>query len=367
VGEGADVNPQAILAFVGILAFLIVAHEAGHFLTAKLAGVKVLEAGLGYPPRLWAFRFRDTIYSLNLLPLGGFVRLLGEEDPSHPQSLAAQPAWVRLVILASGSFMNLALPVFLFAVAFMIPREVPVGLVTIASVLPDSPAAEAGLRPGDVILAINGQKVSNVQEVGRLVRLNMGEVLQFTIKRPTGSFGFLGSGGGEVLTLPVKARFRSSAPTGIRIYMTGTYTVRERSPPWQAVAQGWTATIDALILARNEVISWFTGGGRPQVTGPVGIAQATEEVVETWGWRALLDFSALLSINLAIINLLPLPMLDGGRILFVLLEVVRRGKRIAPEKEALVHLIGLAAIISLAVIVTYFDVLRIIRGEGMAP
>ncbi len=360
-------SPQVILAFLGVLSLLIVVHEVGHFITAKVAGVQVLEAGLGYPPRLWGFRFRGTLYSLNLLPLGGFVRLLGEEDPSHPQSLAAQPAWVRLVVLASGSFMNLVLPVFLFAVAFMAPREVPVGLVTIAEVMPQSPAQEAGLRPGDVILAIDGHQVRNLQEVGRLVRLNMGETLAFTIKRPTASFGFLGGGGGEVLTLPVKARFRSDAPTGIRIYLAGAYTVREVSPPWEALAKGWTATIDALILARNEVVSWVVGGGAPQVTGPVGIAQATGEVVETWGWRALLDFAALLSINLAIINLLPLPMLDGGRIVFVLIEVARRGKRIAPEKEALVHLVGLAAIISLAVIVTYFDVLRVLRGEGLLP
>jgi len=361
------VNPQAILAFIGVLAFLIVAHELGHFLTAKLAGVRVLEAGLGYPPRLWGFRLGETLYSINLLPLGGFVRLLGEEDPSDPRSLAAQPAWVRLVVLASGSFMNLAVPVLLFAVAFMIPRQVPVGLVTIAEAVPGSPAQEAGLRPGDVILAIDGHEVRNLQEVGRLVRLHMGETLEFTIKRPAAYPGFLGGGGGQVLTVPVKARFRTDAPTGIRIYLAGAYTVRESSPLWEALAKGWTATIDALILARNEVISWFVGGGAPEVTGPVGIAQATGEVVETWGWRALLDFAALLSINLAIINLLPLPMLDGGRIVFVLIEIARRGKRIAPEKEALVHLIGLAAIISLAVVVTYFDVLRIFRGEGLLP
>ena len=121
---------QGILAFIGILAFLVVVHELGHFLTAKLFGVKVLEAGLGYPPRLWGFRFRDTIYSINLLPLGGFVRLMGEEDPTHPQSLARQPPLARLVVLASGSVLNLLLPILLFAIAFSIPREVPVGLVT---------------------------------------------------------------------------------------------------------------------------------------------------------------------------------------------------------------------------------------------
>jgi regulator of sigma E protease len=357
---------QAILAFIGILAFLVVVHELGHFLTAKLFGVKVLEAGLGYPPRLWGFRFRDTLYSLNLLPLGGFVRLLGEEDPSHPQSLAAQPALRRLVVLASGSAMNLVLPVLLFAIAFMLPREVPVGLVSIAEVLPGAPAAEAGLQPGDVVLALDGQPIRNVQDLGREIRLRMGETVTFTIKRPLGGgASVLGGGGGQVMEVPVYARFRTDGPTGIRVTMALSYTEQESYPLWQALAKGWTATIEALILARNEVISWFTGGGRPEVAGPVGIAQATGEVVERSGWRTLLDFAALLSINLGIINLLPLPMLDGGRIVFVLIEVARRGKRLAPEKEALVHFVGLMAIITLAVVITYFDVLRILREESL--
>ena len=109
----------------------------------------------------------------------------------------------------------------------------------------------------------------------------------------------------------------------------------------------------------------FKGGSGPDVAGPVGIAQATGEVVEQAGWQTLLDFAAILSINLAIINILPLPMLDGGRIAFVLLEIARRGRRIAPEKEALVHFIGLALIITLAVVITYFDVIRILRGESL--
>ncbi|MDP2950033.1 MAG: site-2 protease family protein, partial [Chloroflexota bacterium] len=142
-------------------------------------------------------------------------------------------------------------------------------------------------------------------------------------------------------------------------------TESEAFPPWQAVPKGVQTTVEALTLARNEVVSWFKGGGTPQVAGPVGIAQATGEVVDEAGYRPLLDFAALLSINLAILNILPLPMLDGGRIMFVLLEIVRRGKRVAPEKEALVHFIGFALIISLAVAITYFDILRILRGESL--
>src|SRR3989442_15121950 len=119
----------SVFPFVGMLVFLIVAHELGHYVTAKLFKVKVLEAGLGYPPRAWGFTWKGTIYSINWLPLGGFVRLLGEEDPSDSESLAAQAAWKRLIILASGAGVNFVLPVMLFPVAFMIPRQVPTGPV----------------------------------------------------------------------------------------------------------------------------------------------------------------------------------------------------------------------------------------------
>jgi regulator of sigma E protease len=353
-----DLILYTILPFAGVLIVLIVAHELGHFITAKLTGVKVLEAGLGYPPRIWGFTWRDTIYSINWLPLGGFVRLLGEEDPSDPGSLAAKPRWVRLLVLVSGSGMNFILPILLFAIAFMIPRDVNVGLTQITDVVPDAPAQEAGLQSGDVIFDINGEEVRNIREVSLAIRLNLGETIDFTVKHPDG----------VVETIPVHARWappQGQGPTGIMIGNMYPFTEKESFPPWQAIPKGWTATLDSLILARNEVISWFKGSSGPDVAGPVGIAQATGEVVEQAGWQVLFDFAALLSINLAIINILPLPMLDGGRIAFVLLEIARRGKRIAPEKEALVHLVGLALIITLAVAITYFDVLRIIRGESL--
>jgi len=138
-----DILLTYILPFVGMLMALIVIHEFGHYATAKLFGVKVLEAGIGFPPRAWGFTWRGTIYSINWLPLGGFVRLLGEEDPEHPESLARQARWKRLIILASGGVLNLALPIFLFAIVFMLPRQMPVGPVVIDVVEQNSPAEVA--------------------------------------------------------------------------------------------------------------------------------------------------------------------------------------------------------------------------------
>jgi regulator of sigma E protease len=178
-----DVILRSLLPFLGVLVVLVVIHELGHFVTAKLAGVKVLEFGIGYPPRLFGFKFGETEYTLNILPLGGFVRLLGEEDPSDPRSLAAQPAPQRLVIMGAGSFMNFVLAIALFTVALMIPREVPVGRAVISQVIPGSPAEQAGLKAGDVILKIDGRDIDSVPEASYNIRLNLGENTPIVVRR----------------------------------------------------------------------------------------------------------------------------------------------------------------------------------------
>jgi len=445
-----------IVPFFGMLIALIVIHEAGHYITAKIFGIKVLEAGLGYPPRVWGFTWRGTIYSVNWLPLGGFVRLLGEEDPEDPESLAAAAAWKRLIVLGSGAAMNLALPVLLFALVFMIPRDVATGPAVISTVMQDSPADRAGLESGDIVISIDGDHIKNTSDLAREIRLRQGQTIDFEVRRSDPITG------DETLTIPVLSRWNpeatvhvveegetsssiardlglplesvlfeadiefqleegqeftvetdngpqeytvregdtvasvarrldssredvriaaglpdpdvievgkelrfSQGPTGITISNLYPFTEKESFGLVTSLDKGWTATLESLTLARNQVVAIFHGGGGPDFAGPVGIAQTTGEVVEESGWKPLLELAALLSINLGIINLLPLPMLDGGRIAFVLLEVARRGKRIAPEKEAIVHLIGLALILTMAVVVTYFDVARIIAGDSL--
>jgi regulator of sigma E protease len=448
---------DSVLPFVGVLLVLVIIHELGHFLTAKAFGVKVLEFGFGFPPRLLAVKRGETEYSINVLPLGGFVRLLGEEDPTDPRSLAAQPAWRRLIVMGSGSFMNFVLAIALFSIALMMPRELPVGRAQIVQVVPGSPAEMAGLEPGDLVYTIDGRDVRNVSEVSYNIRLHLGETIPIVVRRTdpvTGESSFVtvrvrprwnpkpfehvvrpgedvaavsaatgydrnavrqaagiktaleegvplsiayrgetlrymplagetvssvarrlnvseqavaaaaGLPDPDVLTPGGTLRFAQGA-TGIQIASQFGFTESYSEGPLSALRLGFRQTFDALKLARNEVIRWAKGAGSPAVSGPIGIAQATGEVVREAGWKSLTDFAALLSINLAILNILPLPMLDGGRMTFVLIEVVRRGKRIAPAKEALVHFVGMVVMLLLVVILSYFDVSRIISGESL--
>ena len=153
--------------------------------------------------------------------------------------------------------------------------------------------------------------------------------------------------------------------TGIQIGAQYPFTETRSLGLFDGLQRGWRNTFDSLKLARNEIFSWIKGGSSAPISGPVGIAQATGEIVDEAGWKSLIDIAALLSINLAVLNILPLPMLDGGRMAFIVIEVLRRGRRIAPAKEALVHLVGFGALMIMVVALTYFDVARIVRGDSL--
>jgi regulator of sigma E protease len=345
----------AALLFIAILIGLVLAHEAGHFVTAKMFGVKVLEFGVGFPPRIAGWKLGETEYTVNWLPLGGFVRLLGEEDASDPRSLAAQARWKRFIVLFSGAGVNLVLPILLFAIAVSIPHEESIGRPIVQAVISESPAEAAGLQQGDIIYSIAGRDAKNVTTASRLVRINMGREIDIRVKR-----------GDAFVTMAVEARWAfpsDQGPTGITISSQYPFTETVALPPWEAIPTGLRATVDTLLLARNELVGWVKGGTGPAVAGPVGIAQTTGEVARAGGAPPLFELAALLSINLGVINLLPLPMLDGGRIFFLLIEVVRGGRRIAPEKEAIVHLVGFVLFVALAVVITFADISRIVGGE----
>ncbi len=347
-----------ILSFIAVLGPLIIIHELGHFITAKRSGVKVLEFAIGFPPRLLRFQCGETVYTLNLLPLGGFVRMLGEEDPSDPRSLAAKSAPVRSLVMSAGALMNLLLALVLFAIVAMLPVKVSSGDVRIAEVADNSPAAMAGLLPDDVIQRVNGRRVENVGDLRYQIQLRLGATTTMEVLRD-----------GAVREIDVIPRWKvpeGEGATGIRVELVDAAVVTRSRPFWEAIPGAGKQTVETLVLMKNGVTRWFIGDASPRddVAGPIGIARVSGEVARA-GIVPLLTLAAVLSLNLAILNILPLPALDGGRLMFVAIEVLRRGKRIAPQKEALVHLTGFAVLIIITVLISYLDILRITRGESV--
>ncbi len=428
----------AIVTLVPLLLILVVVHELGHFATARAFGVKVLEFGVGFPPRafgfytgrtpvmlhpqtrfvglegpqdlrpgqrvkvgsledagcglvafevelhrkrdedepesnfnhpvnnlLWhegkvrsvgdgSFELADMLYSVNVIPLGGFVRLAGESNPTVPLSLASRRPWERVVVLSAGALMNALLPLVIFTVLFMLPQEVEMGRLTTTTVAPDSAAAEAGILPGDVLLEANGKAVENRQDLTREVNLNGGSEMTVLLERD-----------GQSETVTLSPRFNADSSrwlAGVIVELDDRRVVSRSRPIWEAVPQSFVSTWELMVLLKQSVGGMISAGAAPELSGPIGIAQMTGEVSRDGGLAGWLSVGILLSINLAIINILPFPMLDGGRIVFVVIEWVRRGKRISPEKEGLVHMIGLAVIVAGVVAISANDILRLIEG-----
>ena len=299
----------------------------------------------------------DMAYTLNWLPLGGFVRLAGENNPAVPRSLASKGPVPRIIILAAGSLMNAAFPLVAFTLLFMIPQSVTVGQVRVDAVEPNSPAQAAGVRPGDLVLTADDRTIEQGGDLIRATTLSAGDPMEWTVERD-----------GRTEIVQVTPRLNpppGQGATGIRISLVNLRSETRFDAPWTAAWRGVTSTWELLTLLRQEISSWITGQRAPQLSGPVGIAQVTGEVTRDGGMRGWVVLSILFSINLAILNLLPIPMLDGGRLVFVVLEWIRGGRRIPAEREGLVHLIGFIALLGFIIFITYNDIVRLIQGGSL--
>ena len=348
-----------IVAFLVVLAVLILAHELGHFTTAKAFGVKVEEFGLGFPPRLLSVKLGETRYSINAVPLGGFIKMAGEVDPKETRSLASKNIATRILVLSAGSLMNALLPLLLFSTAFMVPHNIVIAEVVVQEVAPNSPAAIAGIDSGDTILSVNEHPVQNIGDLRRYIQLNLGKETTLVVSHSDSTTE-------EVQLIPRWKPPEGEGAIGVVVSMLNPTIVRQSEPFWKAIPLGAKEGIETFVLFKNEIIRIFIGATSLQVGGPVAIAQITGEAAKA-GISPLLEFAAFLSINLAIINIFPLPALDGGRIVFVLLEWVRRGKRISPKTEGLIHAIGFALLMAAILAITYQDIIRIISGESLIP
>ncbi len=400
-------NNWYLLAAIPVFGICVLVHEFGHFITAKWAGIRVEEFGLGFPPRLVGVRKREeggweviwfggkrhaedgytdlkqtpfsgtsggissggatgphhTIYSLNFIPIGGFVRMPGENgdinDPDgnyDPQSFAAKSAGKRIIVLCAGVTMNVILAMILFGIAYGLGE--PTYPAVIANVAPGSPAAEAGLRANDTIVSVNGQPVQLFSDVQNIVN---NAIVNDSSRHTTLPIDLQIKHAGANQLVSTTVNVREHPPAG-----QGPMGIEEKivfvsSPFWQApfkgVKQAFVVTGDFV----SQISQMATGKVKPQLAGPVGIVKITGQVAQSipdYGWWPILSLTAILSLNLAIINILPFPALDGGRVLLILIELLRGGKRLKPEREGMINFIGMAILLALMVIITFNDVLH---------
>ena len=365
-----------VIIFLIVLSVLVLIHEVGHFVAARLFKVKAEEFGYGFPPRIVGIvkdggkwkkvsgkdesSYKNTIWSINWLPLGGFVRIKGEnpdDDHNDTDSFHTKPIWQRIIILAAGVSMNWLLAFVLFVTIFSlgapaILEDVPAGAriedrtVRITNVLVNKPAAVAGLEPGDRIVSINGQTPENYEQAVNLIGAEGEQTFELTYDR-----------NGERETVSVQPQFIDEiGKAGIGVAMADVGIVRFTW--YQAIIQGAVATYGytkAIVLAFGGMIKDLVllRGFEQDVAGPIGIAVMTGQIAKQ-GIVPLLQFAAILSINLAVINFLPIPALDGGRVLFLIIEKIRK-KAMARKLEASIHQIAFISLIILILLVTIRD------------
>ena len=370
---------STILAFIAVLVVLVLVHEIGHFVAAKLAGITVQEFGVGFPPRIGSVVWRGTRYSLNVIPLGGFVKMLGEDGDGEANKMRERglseaaveramagafnrkPVPVRIAVLLAGVIMNFLLAGILFAVAIGMPVPQGRGPLTVTEIQPGSPA-EAQLEVGDVILAADGRTFDVSSELTAYVREHAGEDVALTIRRD-----------GEEQTVTVRPReltdaqrARGEGPVGFSYEPERYVEVPSQvSGPIEAVGRGF---------GEAGLLAWRIPGGLADAVGgllglnpnagaavgPIGIAEETGRMLEA-PLVSQLIFVGLLSVNLAVLNVLPFPPLDGGRIAVVLFEAVRR-RRLPAEREALIYLTGFMVLIALVILISIQDVQNLIEG-----
>ncbi|HEY42574.1 MAG TPA: site-2 protease family protein [Anaerolineae bacterium] len=338
-----------VLVFVITLGALVFVHELGHFIAARMSHVKIKEFGFGLPPRVLRItRWRETEITLNWLPLGGFVRLEGEFDPSIPGGLAASSPWKRLGIFASGPIANFLIGLCLLAAGFMAgwPDQVKV-----VDVFAGSPAKIAGLQPQDVIVQVNDTLVHNTTELRNLIYENRGQSITFNIHRD-----------GDLSTITLTPRNEWPEGEGPAGFLTTGIIVKYNLPT--AVRRAVEQMIALVQETTNLTIRLASGqmtSGEARITGPVGLKQVSDQAVANavqWNeWFPILYLGAWLSTAIGLTNLLPLPALDGGRALFVGIEILR-GRRISIKVEKAIHAAGVVALLVLLSILTLNDILH---------
>jgi regulator of sigma E protease len=366
-----------VLVFLLILSVLVLVHELGHFLVAKKLGVKVEEFGFGFPPRIYGKQVGETMYSLNLLPIGGFVKLYGEDDAGGgkvgsldekvvtsqkniKRAFFARPIWQRGSIVVAGVVMNFLLAFVLISYLFAVAGVSTPGTdVQVMVVAPHSPAQTAGLQTGAVIKSIDGHVLTSPNQLISYTKSHLGKEVTLVVAK-----------NGQEQTIQLTPRVHYPANEGAMGVAISNNVITKRYPWYEApfvglkesfketwmIVQGLWMTVSTLIVSRQV----------PQdVAGPVGIAQLTGQFIKI-GPNAVLSLVSLLSLNLAVLNILPIPALDGGRFFFILLEAITR-KKVDPRVEGYAHAAGMVGLLILIALITLHDLVRVVTGQPILP
>ncbi|MCL5290834.1 MAG: RIP metalloprotease RseP [Bacillota bacterium] len=340
---------QTFVASVVVFGLLIFFHELGHFLVAKRVGIMVHEFSLGFGPKVFGIHRGDTRYNLRLLPLGGFVRMAGmdpneEEDKLIPveKTFNHKTAMQRAAVIIAGPLMNFALAAVLFAFILMLQGVPDPASTRIGEVLQNSPAQRAGLQAGDVITAINNNPVENWEQLVAETNKNPGQPLQIKILRDT-----------QELNLKV-----ATVKDETGQYKMGIRPTMKKEDPLSALAKGTAFTVQISGLILSFLGQMFTQQAPMDLGGPVRVVSEIGKAAE-FGIFNVMQLAAFLSINLGLFNMLPIPALDGSRVLFLLWEKVA-GRPVEPSKESFIHLVGFGLLLLLMVVITYNDIVSLV-------
>lgn len=322
--------------FIAILVFIVIVliHEFGHFIIAKISGIRVEEFAVGMGPKICGSKKGETLYSLRAIPIGGYCKLTGEDEESDDsKAFGKKSVFTRIAVIFFGPLMNFLLAALIFSLVII---QIPV----INEVIADKPAYSAGMQKGDKIIGINGNKIEDWNEVKSLISSNTGEPLKITLQRNNQIK--------EVSVIPVVENAQEGPIVGIKPSLKASGI---------SFTQGLKSTYEISISMLDFLVQLFTGKASTEdVSGPVGIFVFINEAAKI-GFLYVLNLTAFLSLNLGIINLLPIPALDGGRLMFLIIELIRR-RPIDAEKEGFINFVGFVMLMVLAVIIAYKDLIR---------
>ena len=336
-----------ILACIFVFGILVTVHEFGHFITAKLTGMKVEEFSIGFGPTIYQQQEGETLYSLRMLPLGGYNKIAGmdPDDPEDPEhGFNSKPVSSRMLVILAGSLMNILLPVLIFFGLFLaFGMDVPENKPVLGQIIEGYPAEQSGLKEGDRILSINGKPVHEWLDIRKNIADSGMQPIPFEIQRDK-----------EKLTITVTPGVNPE--TGKPFIGVVSSLKNVRLTPGQAAVASVTATKNIIKNMYASLYHMVTGKTKAEFSGPVGVAKMAGEVAHK-GFDRLMQFTAMLSLNLAIINLLPLPALDGGHFLILLIEAVT-GHKLGKTAMQNIQKVGVAMILALTIFATFKDLTR---------